>query len=134
VVDMPLLFEAGFDLYCAETLLIHVDPATQIARLVARDSCSADLARAKIASQMPLAAKKSRATLVVENEGDVAELLEKARGVAGDIKRRSGAVSTLLWSPYVVGAALWALGRWALGAAAAAATGKGRAGRRRAVS
>ncbi len=52
-------------------------PPLQLARLVGRDGSDEDRARARIAAQMPLAAKRRLADQELANEGSVEELEEK---------------------------------------------------------
>ena len=60
VVDVPLLFEAGWEPLADEIWVVYVDEATQLARLIERNQLPEALARQRIASQMPLAEKKRR--------------------------------------------------------------------------
>ncbi|MDQ6918816.1 MAG: dephospho-CoA kinase [Candidatus Dormibacteraeota bacterium] len=66
VQDIPLLFENGYEPLFRSTILVHVPPALQLERLLARGMPEAD-ARARIASQMPIDEKRSRATHVIDN-------------------------------------------------------------------
>lgn len=70
VIDMPLLFEVGADKLVAESVLVYVSPESQTRRLMARDGITDRAeAAAKISAQMPLDAKRRRATTVIDNEG-----------------------------------------------------------------
>lgn len=77
--DIPLLFEE-YDAIKANGLefdaiwLVDADEEVQLARLMARDNIDEAYAREKIASQMPLAEKKSRAQAVFDNSGDLMNL------------------------------------------------------------
>lgn len=73
VLDVPLLFEGGLDAICDETWVVSVDPATQLARLRARDGSNEAEARARVAAQMPLVDKVARATAVIDNNGTPAQ-------------------------------------------------------------
>ena len=77
VLDVPLLFEAGWDALADETWVVALPREEQLARLLARDtSMDADEARARIAAQMPLAEKCARADVVIDNSGTVEEIRE----------------------------------------------------------
>jgi len=77
VLDVPLLFEAGWDALADETWVVALPREEQLARLLARDtSMDAGEARARIAAQMPLAEKCARADVVIDNSGTVEELRE----------------------------------------------------------
>jgi dephospho-CoA kinase len=74
VYEVPLLFENNLDGLMAGTLLVACSPEVQEARIVKRDGLSQQEARARISAQMPLEEKRARATVVLENEGSLAEL------------------------------------------------------------
>ena len=69
VLDVPLLYEAGWENIAGEVWVVYVDEATQLRRLMKRNGLSADAARARIASQMPLEEKKRRADVLINNGG-----------------------------------------------------------------
>lgn len=77
--DIPLLFEE-YDAIKANGLefdavwLVDANEEVQLARLMARDNIDEAYAREKIASQMPLEEKKSRAHAVFDNSGDLLNL------------------------------------------------------------
>lgn len=71
ILDVPLLFEAGWDDMADEIWVVYADEATQLTRLMERSGLSETLARQRIASQMPLAEKKRRADVVIDNTGDL---------------------------------------------------------------
>lgn len=70
-MDIPLLFELGYEAWCDETWLIYVSPSTQIERLMARGGYTKDQAIQRINSQMPLEDKLCLATHVIDNNGDL---------------------------------------------------------------
>ena len=77
VLDVPLLFEAGWDALADETWVVALPCEEQLARLLARDtSMDAGEARARIAAQMSLAEKCARADVVIDNSGTVEEIRE----------------------------------------------------------
>ncbi|GAB6096557.1 dephospho-CoA kinase [Desulfatiferula olefinivorans] len=70
VIEIPLLFELGMEKDFDLTVLVAVDEAVQIRRLMDRDRVSEDAARALIGIQMPLSEKKKRADVIIDNNGD----------------------------------------------------------------
>ncbi len=77
VLDVPLLFEAGWDVLADEVWVVALPAEEQLARLLARDkSMSEGEARARISAQMPLAEKCARADIVIDNSGTVKETRE----------------------------------------------------------
>ena len=67
--DVPLLFENGLDRTVDATVVVHVSPETQRARIRARDPLDDDEIEARIAAQIPLDEKADRADHVIDNEG-----------------------------------------------------------------
>jgi dephospho-CoA kinase len=73
VYEAPLLFEAGAENRVDLVLVVLVDPATQMARLLQRDHLSPEEARQRIASQWPQADKVQKADFVIDNSGPLAQ-------------------------------------------------------------
>jgi dephospho-CoA kinase len=73
VLDSPLLIETGRHRDVELVIVVSSQPETQIRRLVARGMDEED-ARARLAAQMPLAAKAEVADVVLDNEGSLDEL------------------------------------------------------------
>lgn len=71
VLDVPLLYEAGWDKDVDEVWVVYVDAATQQGRLMARDRLTAGEARARMAAQAVLADKARKADVVIDNGGDI---------------------------------------------------------------
>lgn len=88
VYEVPLLFENGLDAAMQATIVVYVDEAAQLARLMARDGSSEAAARARMAAQMPLEEKRRRATYVIDNGGSLddtaRQLREVWRALTGD--------------------------------------------------
>ena len=71
VLDIPLLFEVGWDELVDETWVVFVHDETQLARLMAREHLARSEALARIGVQMSLAEKARLATRIIDNDGDV---------------------------------------------------------------
>lgn len=71
VLDIPLLFEAGFDKDVDTVIVVYAPEQTQIKRLMKRDNISKTDAVARVQSQMPIEEKKDRATIVIDNSGTI---------------------------------------------------------------
>lgn len=71
VVDIPLLLDvAPPEAFALDgTVVVTVNEATQIARLVARDGITGETARQRLRSQRPLREKVPHATWVIDNGG-----------------------------------------------------------------
>jgi dephospho-CoA kinase len=92
VVDAALIFELGLQKRYDAVVVVWAEEEQQRRRLILRDGLSAEEAGRRLAAQMPLAEKRRRADLVVDNSRDFAacrvdaervytELLRMARGV-----------------------------------------------------
>lgn len=87
VIDVPLLFESGFESLCDGVLVISISPELQIKRLMKRNNFTKKEALARIDNQMPLSEKEKRATYVVTNIGKISDLEEKLSDLLQEIGR-----------------------------------------------
>jgi dephospho-CoA kinase len=96
IVVIPLLVESGMSDLVDRVLVVNCEEAQQIARVTARDECSAQEVRAIMATQSTCEARLAAADDVIENTGelkdidrDVERLHRQYRGLAD--KRARGA-------------------------------------------
>ena len=75
-MDAPLLFESGpfLRILCAPIIVVTCDSDKQIARLVARDSCTVEAAAQMIQTQMPQDEKAKRADIILRNNKSLQDL------------------------------------------------------------
>ena len=78
-LDVPLLFEAGFDDMTDVNLVIRAQAEMQLSRLQKRDGFTEKEAQARINSQMPMSEKVARADYVIDNNGSLCELEENVK-------------------------------------------------------
>lgn len=76
VVDIPLLYETGFDYRLDGVIVTVVDPDEQRRRALARPGMTVEKLDAILARQMPQADKAKRATYVIDTNGSIAETQE----------------------------------------------------------
>lgn len=69
VLDIPLLFESGLSHFVDKTIVVAVDEAVQLERLMMRDESTEQDARKRISSQMPIKEKARQADAVIDNNG-----------------------------------------------------------------
>jgi dephospho-CoA kinase len=78
---IPLLVETGqqelFDL----VVVVDVDPATQLERVMARDGMDADHAHARLRAQASREQRLAVADLVIDNSGSPSELAQRVAGL-----------------------------------------------------
>lgn len=67
VLDLPLLFESGYEDHVDQVMVIHIDEALQMERLMKRDELSREEALQRIQAQMPLEEKMKRAHILIDN-------------------------------------------------------------------
>ena len=87
VIDVPLLFESGFESLCNGVLVISITPELQLERLMKRNNFAKKEAIARINNQMPLSEKEKRATYVVTNTGTIDDLEKKLSNLLQEIGR-----------------------------------------------
>ncbi|MEW6422764.1 MAG: dephospho-CoA kinase [Deinococcota bacterium] len=74
VQDVPLLFEGGLEAGMDAVLVVDAPLDLRLARVAARSGLTAEEVLARDARQMPAEEKRKRATVVLDNSGDLADL------------------------------------------------------------
>ena len=69
VLDIPLLFEVGWDVLADSVWVVYVPLEVQLSRLMARDVCDKSSAMGRIRAQMSMEEKRRRADVVIDNSG-----------------------------------------------------------------
>lgn len=77
IVDMPLLFEVGYDVKVDKTILIYTTSKNQLTRLMKRDNLTKEDAQKRIKSQINLKDKRSLSTYVINNTRTIDKLHDK---------------------------------------------------------
>lgn len=67
IVDVPLLFETGFENMMDKTIVVYLNPEKQINRLIKRDGLTREDAIKRIQSQMPIDEKVKMADYIIDN-------------------------------------------------------------------
>ena len=71
VYNAPLLIERGAYKRFRTVIVVYLDDATQLERLVERDGLSRAQALKRLSAQMPPSAKRAYADIVIDNRGDL---------------------------------------------------------------
>lgn len=80
VLDIPLLFEAGYDKSVDLVMVVYVDGATQKERLMKRNTELEEAdAKNRIKSQMSLEMKADKAAIVIDNTGTIDETIDQIK-------------------------------------------------------
>jgi dephospho-CoA kinase len=77
VIDMPLLFETHAQRFMSAIVVVYCDPKDQLQRLKVRNKLTEEEASSRIASQMPIKDKVSRATHVIDNSGSPEQTVQQ---------------------------------------------------------
>lgn len=89
ILSAPLLLENNLDKYTDKVVVVDVSVATQIERAAKRDDVSQQQIKAIIASQIDRDSRTKQADYLVSNEGDIAQLAEKAKQLNAEFLRLS---------------------------------------------
>ena len=88
VLDIPLLFESKLMHFVDKIIVVYVDEAVQLKRLMERDGYSIDEAKQRIQAQMPVSKKAKMADAIVDNSrtkqesyNQLVAILEKWQGL-----------------------------------------------------
>ncbi len=87
VIDAALLVETGTYREMDRLIVVHAREAQQIERLRRRDGTNPEEARRIVSAQMPFEEKLKVADFVIENEGSVEELRQKAKEIFRELER-----------------------------------------------
>jgi dephospho-CoA kinase len=71
VVDVPLLFESGFDKFLDKIIVVYTTEELQLQRLIERDNITEEYALMKIKAQMSMEEKLKKADYVIDNSKSI---------------------------------------------------------------
>ncbi|MDB5561368.1 MAG: dephospho-CoA kinase [Hyphomicrobiales bacterium] len=92
VVDIPLLFEGGFDYGLDAVAVTICDEATQRQRALARPGMTVEKLDAILARQMPQAEKKRRASFVFDTSGPLPTTIRSVRALVEAFRRNPNGI------------------------------------------
>ena len=87
-MDLPLLFELGYDNWFDQIWLVDVTEETQLSRLMARNAFSREEAEKRIAAQLSLQEKRKRADVLIDNNGSLEETRQQLCDALQKLERR----------------------------------------------
>ena len=87
VVDIPLLFEGGFDFGLDRIAVTMAEPATTRKRALARPGMSVEKLEAILARQMPQDEKRKRADYIFYTEGPLARTRDAVRALVEALRK-----------------------------------------------
>lgn len=77
VLDIPLLFETGYQTLCDKVMVVTIPSKLQLERVMKRDNLSAAEARKRIANQLPASKRNELADVLIDNSKSVAETYQQ---------------------------------------------------------
>ncbi|MCR4336882.1 MAG: dephospho-CoA kinase [Candidatus Omnitrophica bacterium] len=86
VLEVPLLFEAGFDHFADLLVVVKARSAQQIQRAARSLGLSSKDVRQRIQAQMPMREKEILADVVIDNSGSSAATKKQVKQLWGEIK------------------------------------------------
>jgi dephospho-CoA kinase len=90
-VEIPLLFEKGWEKRLQGTILVAAPLEERLKRAMARSGLSREEVLARERAQMPEEEKRRRATWVLENRGSLEDLRAQVQALLGEIRAILGA-------------------------------------------
>ncbi|UXC62884.1 dephospho-CoA kinase [Ligilactobacillus agilis] len=77
VLDIPLLFETGYQTLCDKVMVVTIPSKLQLERVMKRDNLSAAEAHKRIANQLPASKRNELADVLIDNSKSVAETYQQ---------------------------------------------------------
>ena len=90
VLVNPLLIEMGTHRDCDVVVVVSASPQAQLERVVARGMARGDAA-ARMANQLPMDERARHADVLLDNDGDLAQLERQVDRLWADLRRRADA-------------------------------------------
>jgi dephospho-CoA kinase len=85
IIDVPLLFETGWDRYFSKIILVYAPPSLQIERLMKRDGIDRETAGTTLKAQMPVDEKRTKSDFIIDNSGALEKTREQVRLIFSEI-------------------------------------------------
>jgi len=86
VVDVPLLYESGFDSIVDDVIVVFTTKQLQMERLIDRDQITTEYAKLKIDAQTDIEEKVGRATYVIDNSSSILETKKQFNKILKEIE------------------------------------------------
>ena len=86
IIDVPLLYESGWDRLFPEAILVYTPVPVQEERLMARDGLDRTIAGITIAAQISIEDKKARARFIIDNSGSLEETRKQVKKLFEELR------------------------------------------------
>ena len=80
-LDIPLLFESGYDKSCDVIWTVTAPESVRLTRVAERDGISFEEIKKRISLQMSDEEKISKSDIVIVNDGSIEDLIDKVKGL-----------------------------------------------------
>lgn len=77
IVDVPLMYEKGYDEWMDQVVVVYCTPNQQLKRLMQRNQLTEKEAKQRIDSQLPIEMKKLLAEVVFDNSNDLTQTIQQ---------------------------------------------------------
>ncbi len=77
IVDVPLMYEKGYDEWMDQVAVVYCTPNQQLNRLMQRNQLTEKEAKQRIDSQLPIEMKKLLAEVVFDNSNDLTQTIQQ---------------------------------------------------------
>jgi len=85
IIDVPLLYESGWDKFFPDVILVYVPVPVQIERLMVRDRLDRPTAELTVKAQMGIEEKKDKARYIIDNSGSMDETRKQVVSLFGKL-------------------------------------------------
>lgn len=87
IVEIPLLFEAGYEHYFDKVIVVHCSRRIAFSRL-SQKGFTEDEASKRTSAQMPISEKKNKADFLIDNSGTIADAKMKVKEIYSNLTRQ----------------------------------------------
>ncbi|MDZ5439402.1 dephospho-CoA kinase [Enterococcus cecorum] len=77
IVDVPLMYEKGYDEWMDQVAVVYCTPNQQLKRLMQRNQLTEKKAKQRMDSQLPIEMKKLLAEVVFDNSNDLTQTIQQ---------------------------------------------------------
>lgn len=81
IIDVPLLFESGWDRFFPRVILVYVPVEIQLERLMSRDTLDMKTAELTVGAQISIDEKKAKASYIIDNSRSTDETRRQVEDV-----------------------------------------------------
>lgn len=90
LVDVPLMYESGWEKTFDLIIVVYVPRHVQQTRLVERDKMAPEDAMARLESQMPIDEKRDQADKIIDNSGSLERTREQVESILLELRAMAG--------------------------------------------